>query len=82
MEPPLDWEPPALRLARLRFEVSCLDARLAAERRRERRELDAPLLPRGLPCAWGSPGTSNRIQISGKPVTTARPRALQRITLA
>ena len=43
MVPLLDWEPPALRLARLGFELSCLDARLAAERRRERRDLDSPL---------------------------------------
>src|SRR4051812_10293240 len=47
MNPLLDWEPPALRLAALRFELSCIDARLVAERRRERRGLDAPHPIRG-----------------------------------
>ena len=43
MDPLLNREPPALRLAGLRLEISCVEIRLAAARRRARRELDAPL---------------------------------------
>ena len=43
MEPSLVFEPPSLRLARLRFELACVNVRLGDERRRARRELDSPL---------------------------------------
>ena len=56
----LDWEPPALRLARLRFEISFLDVRLADERRRARRELDSPLVVRRSPCGVALRGRHGR----------------------
>ena len=56
MEPSLVFEPPALRLARLRFELACVNVRLGDERRRARRELDSPLTAPRAPCRAGCQG--------------------------